>query len=324
MSIPTLTSLSSNLLTLKLFPSSECCINIHNTWAYIGATSTESFCDWTFISSSLNIPTMPCTYPHGMFNDFSYYSLPNTHKLNEELDHACYWAGYPEMAQKTKEYEERAKAIVERGAFRDGTKHPWMESGFRGDFRVQLFEFQGTHNCQEHSFENPRDLLLHFEDTPKDEGSEITTRRLIILEDMDPRFVELLGVKLEIPPEFFLAHCEEFVNLSIVDRVCTKQSNSTYWKVPVRQKRCFPTDFQGPYGTYILEPGSFSRFEIDLSESSGYGYLSFNSYVSYWGKTYEDGSWTGKWNVNLNTIKFPNGCKLQPFFCWIHTKHICT
>lgn len=102
--------------------------------------------------------------------------------------------------------------------------------------------------------------------------------------------MEFLGVKLGIPPEFFLAHCEEYFSLSVVDKACTRETSSTHWKVSLPQKRQLPVGFQGPCGNYVIEAGNVSRLEINVAEDSRW--ITFSSQVSYWGKRYGQDSWT--------------------------------
>ncbi|KAI1660014.1 hypothetical protein F4813DRAFT_386886 [Daldinia decipiens] len=196
------------------------------------------------------------------------------------------------MREKTKAYKEWALAVVnntQNPLFREHIRHPWQEFGFDIDSRVCIFEFEGDHRGKDNpQFDDARDMLMHWENTPKDGTSETKNRRIILVQDMHPRIIELLGVKLDIPPHFFLAHCDGFVDLSVIDDAYAKQNSSTYWKVTVPRWRSIPENV--PNGDYYVEAGNFSRLE--LQKNTRLTYASLESLVSYWGKSYEPDSWT--------------------------------
>jgi hypothetical protein len=120
-------------------------------------------------------------------------------------------------------------------------------------------------------------------------GERRRSRYVILLEDLSPRIAELLGVLLEIPPVFFLSHCDDKYELSIVDKQMFKKGGSKYWKVAVPQQRDVPRASKG--GDYQLLCGSMDRCTIDLKETTPC--YTFDSYVSYWGNSYGDSSWIG-------------------------------
>ncbi|KAF2017857.1 hypothetical protein BU24DRAFT_420919 [Aaosphaeria arxii CBS 175.79] len=205
------------------------------------------------------------------------------------------------MEKQTRAYQARATSAVQNRLFAPQSqvaraiRHPWMEGASSGTSRLQIFEVEGNLSgvTDERSADNSvRDLLMDWTSAPEEavpgQGTRVT-RRIIIVEDLIPRIAELLGVRLDIPPEFFLAHCDEFVNLSIVDATCTVQSGK-YWRVPIPQRRALPVNFSGPYGIWHLECGVFGRQDALLSEAVGS--LRYMSHASCWATTYGDGSWT--------------------------------
>ncbi|KAI1455317.1 hypothetical protein F4805DRAFT_476850 [Annulohypoxylon moriforme] len=208
-------------------------------------------------------------------------------------DHDTYWENDPIMRDQTKAYKEWALATVNGGSqsrcFPDYKWHPWLEFGADVDANINVFELQGDHcNGKVHfQFNNPRDILMHFENTSKGGTSGKPNRRMILLQGMHPRIVELLGVKLDIPPHFFLAHCDRFVDLHIIDETYAKKSSSVYWRVPVPRRCDVPDDLIK--GDYYVEAGNISRGEHELCPG---GSSSFENFVSYWGKNYESDSWT--------------------------------
>ncbi|KAF5233689.1 hypothetical protein FAUST_7940 [Fusarium austroamericanum] len=142
-------------------------------------------------------------------------------------------------------------------------------------------------------------MLLYYENSSKNEEPKQTNRRLFIVEDLHPRLMEILGVLLDIPPEFFLAHCEEFPNLSVSNPSGTALGSSSYWKVPVPRRYDLPRSCcqPPPDGQYYAKLGNFNRGETPLGK--GIQWVGLTSIVSYWGKPYGKDSWT------FNTTKDP-------------------
>jgi hypothetical protein len=209
------------------------------------------------------------------------------------LDHDVFWADNAEMKQKTMAYAERVMHIADHQMLKSETSHPWKALPHDVMCNLRIYELEGDHIGLENGpppMTNPRDLLMYWENTPKDGTAERTNRRVIILEDVTARLAETLGVLLDIPPEFFLAHCDEFVDLNVMDDRFTKQGSSAYWKVAVPQKRNLPEGFcyHGVADNYC---GTFQRGSVSMDEATSW--VSFRSLVSYWGKSYGPDSWTG-------------------------------
>ncbi|KAJ4251008.1 hypothetical protein NW762_011658 [Fusarium torreyae] len=222
-------------------------------------------------------------------------------------DHDTFWGDTNNhLKQQTKDCAERAQQVVSEGYILDHIWHPWLGNNpFPINNRIRIFEFGGDH-CDlpegPLQFDTTKDLLVYWENTPKDGTAGKTNRRVIILEDMHPRVIELLGVLLDIPPEFFLAHCEEFADLSVVDSLGESTGSSVRWKVPVPQRRDLP--YQPEDGIYQLRLGNMSRSEVVINKSVGFVQLS--SFVSYWGKEYDTDSWTAV------ILTDPHQCNLDP------------
>lgn len=176
-----------------------------------------------------------------------------------------------------------------------GKNHPWRENARHSPWKLRIFDLEGGRrdlSSGPREFENARDLLLHWEGASKEGATEKRKRRVIVLEDLSPRIAELLGVLLDIPPEFFLAHCNGSGELSVVNKQLFKQGSTKYWKVAVPQTRSLS---RGINGTYRLVCGSFNRNSGMLEEGYTGHTLHFNSYVSYWASSHEAQSWTGVW-----------------------------
>lgn len=203
-----------------------------------------------------------------------------------------YWKQDEEYKKKTWEYKIQAEEVANRWNFDECVTHLWMTDVDDEDCKVFVKEFEGNHCELLGSPRNIRDRLMYWADTPKDGTEGKTNRRLIIVENVGPRTAELLGVKLDIPPEFFLAHCDEYVNLSVVDALGLKQNNSTYWRVPVSQTRGLPQGCK-ELGECYIENGHFCRHG-EATLNSDNDTHNFDSFMSYWGRRYGRESWTGK------------------------------
>lgn len=169
-------------------------------------------------------------------------------------------------------------------------RHPWMEE-IDPAWRFQLFEFGGDKYHPETN--SARDNLMDWTSTPTNGKS---TRRIIILENVDPRIAELLGIRLEIPPEFFLAHCDEFSNIFVVDSACATNVNS-YWRVQVPQARSIPKDFDRSPDIWYMESGNYDRKSVVVSQNTKT--LFFYSQVSCWISKHDQYSWTGSVSLCL-------------------------
>lgn len=165
---------------------------------------------------------------------------------------------------------------------------------------VQVFELEGDHQDEEvPNFVNAFDLIRHYETRPPDANEDTVNRRLYVVQNPSSAICEFLGIKLGVPPEVFLAHCDSFVDLSLVDDGFTQRDHSTYWKVPVPHC-CMPVCREEPAkpGRHYVEAGFVDReylqYEDDNTQPLNTEFRFFN-FVLYWAKNYgEDGaSWTG-------------------------------
>lgn len=109
------------------------------------------------------------------------------------------------MKQRTKAYAKRAAAVAKEMLI--PVNHPWKQDVFHSPWKFRIFDLE--RGCRDLSRENEtekaRDLLLDCENTRKKGAVGERNRCIILLEDLSPRIAELMGVLLEIPPEFFLS-----------------------------------------------------------------------------------------------------------------------
>lgn len=193
------------------------------------------------------------------------------------------------MKEKTRAYAKRAAAIAQEIC--GNSNHPWKKDAHLSPWKLRLIDLEGDRRglvCDDES-EKVRNLLLDWESTRKEGAVGERNRYVILLEDLSPRIAELLGVLLDIPPEFFFSHCNDGDSeLSVVDKQLSKRGSSKYWKVAVPQQR---TMSQAPErGRCTISCGSFDRGSISSDDASSLDF-EFNSYVSYWANSYGDGSW---------------------------------
>lgn len=218
--------------------------------------------------------------------------------------------------ENMKEYGSRARAIAENGMLQKGIRHPWATQEQSVDSkaqapeinsRVQVFEFEGNHMERVGQSDNRignLDLIQSWEDNDHANDSKIN-RRLFIVENMDPRVLELLGVKLEIPPEVFLARCDHLINLNVLDSQWERQSRSTYWRVAMPQVRGFGGQPRPSSGSYWVETGGIDHYPVDIMSRTGWVW--FFSEVSCWATRYgkNNQSWTGSCHFFIKRV---SGC----------------
>lgn len=193
------------------------------------------------------------------------------------------------MKEKIKTYAKRAAAVAKEMFSRK--THPWKEDAHGSPWKLRIFDLE--RGCRglscDNEFEKMRDLLLSWEKSRKEGAVGERNRYVILLEDLSPRIAELLGVLLDIPPDFFLSHSYGYSEFSIVDQQLCKRGSSKYWKLAVPQKRSLPPMTER--GRYRLSCGSFHRASGEFNNDTTN--INFISHVSYWANSYGDGSWIG-------------------------------
>jgi hypothetical protein len=236
------------------------------------------------------------------------------------------------MRMKTKAYGDRARTVVETEFLRGGYWHPWRDTVEQGvdfdfDWNLKIFELTGDH-CDlpggPRQFESVRDLLMWWENTPKSDP-ERTNKRIIFIQDMQPRLLELIGVLLDIPPEFFLAHCEEFPTLAVMDEHYANDRGSRYWKVPVPRSYLSPnyhSTVLPDTGVYEVKLGNITRGWL---KGVPYRRVTLPSFVSYWAKCYGKDSWTCESLavcILITGVNFTNGHPLAVLLIDPHSCNI--
>jgi hypothetical protein len=201
------------------------------------------------------------------------------------------------MKVKTRDYGERARAVVQTRFPLERFWHPWRDNvdlDFDFDLDIKIYEPTKVHfgvPGGQSQLREIRDLLMARRYASGDGSTSQPNKRIVVIRDMHPRVLELLGVLLEIPPEFFLAHCEELATLSVVDEHYATNRGLTYWKVSVPRAYRIPDDHAittSKEQIYSIKMGNVNRGYAYLPTR----YISFSSFVSYWAKCYGEGSWT--------------------------------
>lgn len=111
------------------------------------------------------------------------------------------------MLEQTKSYGNQARDFGHNNMdIPFSQHHPWVERDSpRSVPRHILYELENSSlqlREQSQQFGTARDLHSYLMESRSDRSNSNTRKQLIILEDIDPRFAEVLGVMLEIPPPF--------------------------------------------------------------------------------------------------------------------------
>lgn len=221
---------------------------------------------------------------------------------------------YSATEAETRVYRERAQEALKRNLFAlpggypaclSGTvpypRHLWVNDEYNGTVSSRVIQLCGARPVPKFAPDATSDLIMWATTTPQP-GE--TRRRIIVVEDMNRQTAELLGVRLNIPPEFFFAHDKELLHLSVVDHASTPQSDR-YWRVHLPAQRWVMGALSPEHsGKWTLEAGFYSRGETNLRVPQhtpwGIPIESFE-HVSYWATEYENESWTGKYKSNITT-----------------------
>ncbi|KAF4544494.1 Magnesium and cobalt transport protein [Lasiodiplodia theobromae] len=191
----------------------------------------------------------------------------------------------PDLRRRVEEYRNFAKNSSNH-LLPKGRRHPWDGGDQSCNIWINMSSSpEAASQILQHT--DAYDLYL------RSKGSH-QHRRLIVLEGMEPDLVGLIGADLFIPPSFFLAHCDEWTDLNILDYTRAKQSALRYWKVPIPQSRNLPENFKGPTGNYDVVIGKgnsgFNRSSIHVSK--GDKSVNFRSFISFWSQQIGEDSWT--------------------------------
>lgn len=206
------------------------------------------------------------------------------------------------MIRRTAVYEEHILRLVKDGMVRDILRHPWQENSTPQHHvpRVSVHIFSDSEkSCNSTDTSDIIKETHHRPDLRAQGMSNKPFRRLILMEGLDPRFAERLGVELDIPPEFWLAHCDQTCRFAVVDGAYQRGGRSKYWRVTVPQIRQPHRDQKIPWeGDLLTEAGAFSRlttFENYLrSDKTLAQRIDFDAVISFWGRNHQNNAdWTG-------------------------------
>lgn len=197
------------------------------------------------------------------------------------------------MFEETSRYHSRIIQISEKDLEfeKTGRRDPWRVNIYRHEEPrafMRVLEDRTKPCTYTYTPDKLRDRYYQLDQLRKD-TPDAPFHRLIIMEDVDPRFAELVGVELNIPPEFWLAHSDERFCMRPLDGMFNQRGRSTYWKLPVPQVRANSGPI--PKAQYCwFEAGSFERLATKVQP--GAPIFTFSNLVSFWGHKHHNG-WTG-------------------------------
>ncbi|KAJ3536343.1 hypothetical protein NM208_g6766 [Fusarium decemcellulare] len=212
------------------------------------------------------------------------------------------WLSDPHVRAEIETYRQKIKGFLHNDAL-----HPWVEDIPAVESRLQILDLkEGHHDFPATEFHSPQDTLQYLENALSSPSSTEPSRHLILMEGMNPRLAEVLGVRLGIPPEFWLSHWGHHGRLGVFDPSFRNQDSSTYWKVQVPQLRLVSEDLSRPEGGYTVQLGYCARGTTycDAQEKQ----TCVSSVVSYWGGKLAENSW-----IALVLVDSPTG-HLTPRF----------
>ncbi|EEU33948.1 uncharacterized protein NECHADRAFT_89007 [Fusarium vanettenii 77-13-4] len=140
------------------------------------------------------------------------------HRLFSWAGHGPAWPREPHVITEIETYRQRVKSFLHNDAL-----HPWVKDITAVESRLRILDLEaGRDGSIATEPASPEETWLYLENAL----SSSSGRRLILLEGMNPRLAEVLGVKLGIPPEFWLSHWGHTAR----PRISDSSGSSTYWK----------------------------------------------------------------------------------------------
>lgn len=115
-------------------------------------------------------------------------------------------------------------------------------------------------------------------------------RRLFVLEGLDPRFTDILGSRLKIPPSVFIAQASGPGSIDITDADGYLHDSSQYWNVQVQQLHRLAEGF-------YTHAGSFWKENVTPKRRAGtfvkrpFSWSFMTHLVSFWSTKYDEESW---------------------------------
>ncbi|CAJ0544175.1 Ff.00g034850.m01.CDS01 [Fusarium sp. VM40] len=211
------------------------------------------------------------------------------------------WPFEPDIKAKIQLYRDAMEKLLE-----DEHIHPWKQELHIVQSRIQILDLNEENpDCRATEPDNPQTTWIQLENTIKKARLTKDCRYLILLEGLNPNTVEVLGVQLEIPPEFWFAHFEVETQMRVFNSLMTRQESSVYWKIALPQ-RFWLGDDHFPSGSYNIYFGNYYRnwewFGGEDATDKTYAIASF------WGKRILNGS-----SISLVVVDAPHGCLIPQF-----------
>lgn len=201
------------------------------------------------------------------------------------------------------------------------TLHPWKQLDHGWESKLRVFHFgDGTTRSEVPCLDrrnNSSHLWQDLEQSVETNKPKECRRSMILLEGVDPRIAEVLSIKLNIPPEFWITHYQIKSTLKFLDPCGLEYSSSTYWscdipnRLKVEMRRKTRLEKLTRFETYR---GSCYRGQVAIYETGD----SFDtrSRVSFWGQPTDNG-WIGKllsFDFRSRTDCCPGGFKVLSYW----------
>lgn len=174
---------------------------------------------------------------------------------------------------------------TKREFFPSKFSHPWTDvpKGIENG-SVAIIDF---HKAASASIAKPSgaDELRTFLEKPS------ASNRLIVLEDLDQRYVNIIGTHAGVPPIVFLTHAAGPYIDDIVDEDCLAHDHMQYWRVRTFQLHTVVPAPNQAFGVYRGK-GSVVDRPLQFLDNNRVFHPSAHL-VSFWCTVTTDGFWTG-------------------------------
>lgn len=173
--------------------------------------------------------------------------------------------------------------------------HPWDEAAPPVKSRIHIFDLISD-NMNDRAVQphNLQTTWHYLEKIIQKSCATPNSRYMVLLEAMNPRMVDIIGVQLSIPPEFWMAHFK--YHLHVADSSMARKESQMYWKVQLPQR--FQLERKDtPDDDYDIDFGNCHRGWESLTDPA------FNEKTfgegSFWGTRIGTGSWICEHNTTL-------------------------
>ncbi|KAF5637944.1 magnesium and cobalt transport [Fusarium sp. NRRL 52700] len=193
-----------------------------------------------------------------------------------------------ETVNKIREYRDAMEYILGSYSY---PFHPWQDRDHGWGSQLRVFYFDaGNFRSESPRLDRSNDtqqLWLDIEQALDKKPSENPPRSLTLMEGMDARIAEALGVKLDIPHEFWTSHYLPESRLRLINPSGFDSIDSTYWKVEAPSQFSFIwTELPDNSGNWYFTSYSGSRPRaLEFMLTSETTLTNEALCISFWGNT---------------------------------------